>query len=172
VFKELRQMIIAKPGFKDLTTRQLVRHVYQQEGIRGFYRGLPAQYLAFGPFNSLGMALASQIIPRLPEDLTDLQRALIGNFLAFAFAAGVTTPIDVIKTRLQVAAANPQVFGDTTIVGSFKQVYQKAGFKGLFSGATGRIAWLGTRQALVFSTVGMAYRKVRRTLEAESSAEL
>ncbi len=170
VFKELRQMHIMKPELREKKTGQLLAHVIKTEGIRGLYRGLPAQLLTFGPFNSLGMALAPRISALLPASFSRLEQDLISNFLAFSFAAALTTPIDVIKTRLQVGAANPEVFGERTIWGGAKQLYRSAGVKGLFHGATERALWLGTRQSLAFSTFGLAYGKVRSVLEGNSSS--
>ncbi|NCX93604.1 MAG: MC/SLC25 family protein [Gammaproteobacteria bacterium] len=165
VFKELRQMEIMKPELKRMGTVQLMTHVFKTEGVRGLYRGLPAQLLTFGPFNSLGMALAPRIAGTLPSSWSDLQKALVSNFFAFSAAAVVTTPIDVVKTRLQVGAANPEVFGDRTIVSGMKHVYREAGVRGLFAGAMERACWLGTRQAIAFSTFGAAYGKVKAILD-------
>jgi hypothetical protein len=171
VVKELRQMVIMDPKLQKMGTAQLVAHVLKTEGIRGLYRGLPAQLLTFGPFNSLGMALAPKIAGVLPSHLSDLQKALISNFFAFSFAAFLTTPIDVIKTRLQVGAANPELFRERTILSSAKHLYQNAGIKGLFHGGAERACWLGTRQAIAFSTFGLAYQSVQSALKDHAALE-
>jgi hypothetical protein len=170
VLKELRQMAIMKPELKAMGTGQLFVHVCKKDGVRGLYRGLMAQLLTFGPFNSLGMAMAVEIKKKLPADWTDLEKDLMANFLAFSGAAVATTPMDVVKTRLQVASANPEIFPDKGILGCFKQVYKEAGVRGFFNGATERACWLGSRQALAFSTFGMAYVAVKKQLE--TGAEL
>ena len=66
---------------------------------------------------------------------------------AGAAAAWLTTPLDVVKTRLQVRGANPEAFAFTGPVGCVRSIVSREGARALFSGASGRI---------VYATLGMA----------------
>jgi len=50
----------------------------------------------------------------------------------------MTNPIDVIKTRLQVAGANPQVFSYTGPIDCIAQLLRTEGPSALFAGLMGR----------------------------------
>lgn len=58
-----------------------------------------------------------------------------------SFAALVTTPIDAIKTRLMLSAADEG--GSSSVHGMFARVYRESGVRGLMRGALLRTAWTG-----------------------------
>lgn len=73
----------------------------------------------------------------------------VGNtFCCGAVAGWATTPIDVVKTRLQVQGANPEMFAFNGVFGCVTQLLKNEGAAALFAGATGRMAFLAPNMAL------------------------
>ena len=90
--------------------------------------------------------------------VSPFQAAACGSF-AGAIAAAVTTPLDVIKTRLIL---EKDVHGKqyTGIVDVFKRVVKEEGGKTLFSGLAPRVMWITIGGFVYFG----AYEEVRRLL--------
>jgi hypothetical protein len=88
-----------------------VKKIIQQDGIKGLFRGMGASILTYGPYVSLYFALYEQMkifaasdrmfgthdVAKLPFYIY-----LLGAAGAGSISAAVTTPLDVIKTRIQV----------------------------------------------------------------------
>lgn len=71
--------------------------------------------------------------------LTPYYVALCGA-LSGGIAAGLTTPLDVIKTRIMLAE---QKFNQSiTISTVFQSIYREYGLRGLFAGFVPRVMWI------------------------------
>jgi solute carrier family 25 iron transporter 28/37 len=85
-------------------------HIYRQEGIGGFYRGyttaavmnLPHASIYYGAYESI-KKLLKQAMGKDPESNDPLAHMLAGA-AGGCLAGGLTNPLDVGKTRLQVGA--------------------------------------------------------------------
>ena len=64
-------------------------------------------------------------------------------------AAGVTTPLDVAKTRIMLAKVGSQEARLGT-VGIWRIVVQESGVRGLFAGVAPRIIWISVGGAVFF----------------------
>jgi hypothetical protein len=158
VLKELRQMTVIKPELQNMSVPQLAGHIVQKEGVKGLYRGTLAQLATFGIFNGIGTALAPKIINKLSNgEKPKVYHSFIGNSAAFGLAAAWTTPLDVVKTRIQVGAANPELFPNRSIVGCAKRIYATEGLPGFCSGTKSRVCWLAPRQGIAYTAFGSAY---------------
>jgi hypothetical protein len=172
IVKELRQMTGVKSALQGQGVIGSIRYVLKTEGIAGLYRGFIPQLLTFGPFNSLGMYVSSQLQRRVGEENRDkLWCAFLCHASAFGLAAAVTTPLDVIKTRIQVHAADPQAFPLQSMWGCVRSIIKMEGVVGLSSGIIERSLWLGLRQGIAMTTFGVAYKQLS-TLLAEPEAAL
>jgi len=79
-----------------------MRSVYQVEGLLGLYRSLPITLFMNMPYGCVMMATNESLkIFLRPGGNYDLSTHLIAGTGAGALASAVTTPLDVIKTRLQ-----------------------------------------------------------------------
>ena len=103
------RMQVQGPGVtKTATTLDAARAVWASEGFRGFFRGLSASVLAFGPASALWWGVYGS-----SHRFLETQEAYIPSIMADAmsgFAAGVissivTNPLEIAKTRLQVQHA-------------------------------------------------------------------
>ncbi|VDD75151.1 unnamed protein product [Mesocestoides corti] len=136
-------------------------------GLRGMYRGYLSTILRELPFSLIQYpvweALKTSVfwLQRLMErynrtshrqpgvdgasSLTKVQFALCGA-LAGACAGGVTTPLDVIKTRImlaEVSKASPKgAFATSNVLTVMRLVYSEAGIRGLFAGIVPRMSLL------------------------------
>ena len=83
---------------------------------------------------------------------------MVNTFLAAAGASIATNPIDVVKTRLQVAGANESLFQYNGIVDCFVKLLKAEGPLALFAGATGRFMYLGPGFAIWLPTYDLLKR--------------
>ena len=87
----------------------------------------------------------------LESDALETRAEADGHFAA-AFAAACTNPIDVIKTRMQIAGANTEVFAYSGPADCLKQLIRKEGVRALFAGIGGRFLYTGPAFAIFFPT--------------------
>ena len=115
------------------------RHVLRSEGVRGFYRSytttlamnLPFATINFGVYDALKAGISAQVGDK--AYVSSAMVHLVAGGLAGGAAAAATTPLDVIKTRLQTdAIKRPPLLVARTLL-------EEGGIAALFSGAAPRI---------------------------------
>ena len=126
--------------------------IAKHEGAAGFFRAfLPHQYV-FIPFNGLTMTLAGkgrEAGAAVGLDPSAPTFGVANTFASAAAAALATTPIDVVKTRIQVQGANPSLFAYAGPLDCAAQIVRKEGALALFAGASGRILYLAPKLAMM-----------------------
>ncbi|CAJ1328497.1 unnamed protein product [Effrenium voratum] len=131
------------------------RKILQHEGVVGLYRSFPIHQVPWIPFNGCYFA----VYEKLKEMSLDAGYAdANGNLdpvaqLSCGTTAGVaaglvTNPVDVLKTRLQVANANPDMFPYSSGFGAAQHLLQHEGAAALMDGALARVLWLTPRLTL------------------------
>ncbi|KAK6046698.1 hypothetical protein COOONC_15797 [Cooperia oncophora] len=70
-------------------------------------------------------------------DCSPLEGAACGS-IAGAFAAALTTPLDVAKTRIMLSKSEKA----PTILKTLNEIYTTRGFPSLFSGIVPRVLWM------------------------------
>lgn len=141
----------------------VARKVIQSDGIRGLYRGFGLSVLTYSPSSAVWWASygsSQRVIWRFLGHGTDIDEAVpsqskivlvqaTGGLVAGATASCVTTPLDTIKTRLQVMG-HDQRPSATQVV---KKLISEDGWKGLYRGLGPRFfsmsAW-GTSMILAY----------------------
>ncbi|KAK0162562.1 hypothetical protein PV327_006330 [Microctonus hyperodae] len=105
-------------------------------GIRTLYRGYGSTLLRDLPFGFFQMPLWEYLKlcwkRRMSRDCTPFEGAIAGA-LSVTISAAVTTPLDVIKTRIMLAQASQK---KVKILLTMKEVYREKGIRGLFTGCT------------------------------------
>ncbi|KAK0269873.1 mitochondrial aspartate-glutamate transporter agc1 [Friedmanniomyces endolithicus] len=116
----------------------IVRHL----GILGLYKGASACMLRDAPFSAIYFPcyahLKRDFFGESPTKKLGVLQLLTAGAIAGMPAAYLTTPADVIKTRLQVEARK----GESTYNGirdAARQIYREEGFKAFFKGGPARI---------------------------------
>eukprot|EP00250_Pteridium_aquilinum_P009771 c18923_g1_i1 orf=164-1348(+) len=156
------------------SARDVFLHTIESEGIAGLYAGysaallrnVPSNMISFSTFEYLKLAWLSMSHASI---LAPWQSVLSGA-LAGALSAAVTTPLDVVKTRLMTqarsvvtssgmtgvkaeAVARAQAIAAYTYTGVFstlQQVCKEEGFRALTKGMTPRVFYSACFSALGF----------------------
>lgn len=178
---------------KGTTTFQAFKKVFQEAGIRGYYRGfgstvgreIPFTCIQFPLYERLKLELArsrarsqaaSLDVGERPRPLSDQElvrnlptwQAGLAGSIAGAIAAGLTTPLDVVKTRImlhtkQAAAGTPGSVAvaaaetlprgvNTNIIPTLLHIGRTEGIRTLFSGFLPRTMWIGLGGAVFLGT--------------------
>ncbi|KAF8646836.1 hypothetical protein HU200_065639 [Digitaria exilis] len=119
---------------------QVLLDIVQNDGFFGLYAGyaatllrnLPAGVLSYSSFEYLK---AFTLKSRDKESLTPGESVLCGA-LAGAISAALTTPLDVVKTRLMTRVGTQ---GSRTVLGTMKEVVAEEGLVGLSRGIGPRV---------------------------------
>ncbi|CAA6657354.1 unnamed protein product [Spirodela intermedia] len=132
----------------------VVRKVVKADGIRGLYRGFGLSVLVYSPSSAVWWAIygsSQRIIWSLlghgndqtsyrPSQWTVTAVQGAGGLIAGATASCITTPLDTIKTRLQVMESrNRESVRDTV-----KRLISEDGWKGFYRGLGPRFVSMST----------------------------
>ncbi|TPX36150.1 hypothetical protein SmJEL517_g01410 [Synchytrium microbalum] len=120
-----------------------VRQILGTSGVFGFYRGFSSTIVREIPFTCIQFPLYEWLKvkwstwfnhPPLPYEI-----ALCGS-ISGGVAAGLTTPLDVVKTRIMLS--NKTGKESPTIVSTFSHILREEGWGRLFSGIVPRVLWI------------------------------
>ena len=145
---------IAKQVGSTASSVAALKTIFSTEGAMGFFRAFVPHQLVWVPFNGIFMwALGRCKQFEVDNGVEQTYMIGVGNtFCAAAFAAACTNPIDVIKTRMQIAGANTEVFAYTGPADCLQQLIRKEGVRALFAGIGGRFLYTGPAFAIFFPT--------------------
>ncbi|KAI1169129.1 mitochondrial carrier domain-containing protein [Nemania serpens] len=132
------EMAKATEGAQKRSAMWIVKNL----GLKGLYKGASACLLRDVPFSAIYFPTYSHLKKDLfgesPTKKLGVLQLLTAGAIAGMPAAYLTTPCDVIKTRLQVEARK----GDTNYTGlrhAARTILQEEGFKAFFKGGPARI---------------------------------
>ncbi|KDQ50522.1 hypothetical protein JAAARDRAFT_41984 [Jaapia argillacea MUCL 33604] len=126
--------------------------VMRNEGIKGFYRGFGSTVMREIPFTSLQFPLYELLKLKLSEyvhrkPLYAHEAAVCGS-IAGGVAAAITTPLDVLKTRVMLDLRDPSKHDLPSLPGRLKQIYAQEGMNALFAGVVPRTLWISAGGAV------------------------
>jgi hypothetical protein len=137
---------------------------WQQDGLRGFFRGTGATLCREVPFYVAGMGLyaeAKKVAQHvLGRELEPWETISVGA-LSGGLAAVVTTPFDVMKTRMMTA---PQGRPVSMSIIAFS-ILRHEGPLGLFKGALPRFFWIAPLGAMNFAGYELARKAMVKNEE-------
>ncbi|CAK9295376.1 unnamed protein product [Gordionus sp. m RMFG-2023] len=146
VIKQRRQ------AFFSLSNDKIIRDILLKEGLLGFYRGLLPTILREIPFSFVQYPLWEYFKKSQKFKITseyNFVDAYTKGALAGGVAAALTTPLDVIKTKIILAKKdNSQI----SIIKICKDINLNKGFKGYFAGLIPRIMWISIGGAIFLGT--------------------
>ncbi|KAJ6926776.1 solute carrier family 25 member 44 isoform X1 [Populus alba x Populus x berolinensis] len=146
----------------------VARKIIRTDGIRGFYRGFGLSVMTYSPSSAVWWASygsSQRIIWRLLGQGTDSEEAApskstimlvqaTGGIIAGATASCITTPLDTIKTRLQVMGHERRSSARQVV----KNLIKDDGWTGFYRGLGPRFvsmsAW-GTTMILAYEYLSM-----------------
>ena len=156
----------------------IMRNAVKQEGILSLWRGLSPMLLRDVPFSMVYWLGFEQLKVML---LSRMEYSAMVPFLAGsisgAVAAALTTPLDVVKTHMQVELGETMATSEKTVslgTGTMGQVMQKViqqhGYRGLFAGFVPRCVKVAPACAIMITSYEMCkqyfvnYNRTRTTL--------
>lgn len=153
-----------------------VRVIVSKEGFKGLYAGYRSFLLRDLPFDAIQFCLYEQL--RLgyklaaKRELNDPENAVIGAF-AGALTGAITTPLDVIKTRLMIQGSANQYKG---IVDCVQTIVREEGPPALLKGIGPRVLWIGIGGSIFFGVLESTKRfleesRLKRTENTEKKQD-
>ena len=138
-----------------LQGRAILSRIYEAEGVRGLYRGASASYLSgcgylacyFCSYETSKWLLGAKASGR-PDAAT-----LLAGGLAGFLSAGVTCPLDTVRTTMQTNAVHQPAGGPYTYPGVWattRTIVNAQGAAALFSGIGPRLASHTTAGTIIF----------------------
>lgn len=163
IAKQRKQAMLIK---SETSSFEVLYQAYKQEGIRkGVYRGFTTTIMREVPFSFIQFPLWEyfklQWEPTTGLPLTPISVAICGA-ISGGIAAGLTTPLDVIKTRIMLSDAGSK---NTTVIKIVKSIHKEKGIKGLFAGFVPRVLWITLGGAIFFG----CYDFTTRILQSDDS---
>ncbi|KAI8535994.1 hypothetical protein RHMOL_Rhmol10G0220300 [Rhododendron molle] len=130
-----------------------VRLILSREGFKGLYAGYGSFLLRDLPFDAIQFCLYEQL--RIgyklaaKRELSDPENAIIGAFSG-ALTGAITTPLDVIKTRLMIQGSANQYKG---IFDCVQTIVKEEGPPALLKGIGPRVLWIGIGGSIFFGVL-------------------
>ncbi|KAM7272405.1 hypothetical protein ACFE04_027068 [Oxalis oulophora] len=134
---------------------------WQQDGLKGFFRGTGATLCREIPFYVAGMGLYAEskkgVQKILGRELEAWETIAVGA-LSGGLAAVVTTPFDVMKTRMMTAPGGRPVSMSMVAF----SILRHEGPLGLFKGAVPRFFWIAPLGAMNFAGYELARKAMNK----------
>ena len=134
-------------------TAAAIRHIWQTDGLQGFYAGYGATVSRDIPFDAIQFAVyeaarSSILAQQDSKSLSSAQTCACGCF-AGTFSAGVTTPVDVVKTRMMTSSGTEAQQSVLTVL---YRIGVEEGVSALWRGAASRCLYNGAGGIVMFGT--------------------
>ncbi|KAJ2156410.1 S-adenosylmethionine transporter [Coemansia sp. RSA 552] len=152
-----------------------IRGTYGAEGLPGFYRGYLTQVVREIPFTCIQFPiyefLKKWYAQRQRRAIKSWEAAVCGS-VAGGSAAAITTPLDVVKTRVMLstrsAAAGAAAVSDgySGVLPTLSRIVREEGVRALFSGVVPRTVWISIGGFVFLGS----YEKAKDLLAQSSSA--
>ncbi|CAL9072058.1 unnamed protein product [Musa hybrid cultivar] len=151
--------------------------IWKQHGLKGLYVGYWSTLARDVPFAGLMVTFYEALkdfteygkqsfLPNSNLHVGSSFEGLVLGGLAGGFSAYLTTPLDVIKTRLQVQGSTIRYNG---WLDALKRIWMAEGFNGMFRGSVPRIMWYVPASALTFMAVEFLRDHFNEKLDDEFS---
>ncbi|BGP25477.1 S-adenosylmethionine transporter [Rhodotorula toruloides] len=141
----------SQTGSKGTRSWDVAKAVWRREGLNGFYRGFGSTVAREIPFTCLQFPLYERLKLLLTRrtlgpsaSVTDLpawQAAACGS-VAGGVAAGLTTPLDVAKTRIMLSSSAASTPPPPSLLPTLRRIYAHEGPSALFAGVVPRVLWI------------------------------
>jgi len=131
-----------------------VKRIVKTEGFRGMYRAYGIHQFVWAPFNGIYFTCyeSAKLYVKNNISKSDVAANAAASLFAGITASAITSPLDLVKTRMQVMQSNPKMFPYNNSWDCFKQVLQKEGVRALWDGVDARIIWLTPRLSIAMVT--------------------
>ncbi|KAF7356761.1 hypothetical protein MVEN_01011100 [Mycena venus] len=144
-----QRMQVHKSEFRSVFT--CARVVFKNEGLAAFYVSYPTTLAISIPFNAIQYTVYEQVKRVMnPTHEYSPSTHITAGAVAGAFAAAVTTPLDVAKTILQTRGTShdPEIRNVRGMMDALRIIGAKDGLKGYSRGLTPRVLTIMPSTAL------------------------
>eukprot|EP01059_Diplonema_ambulator_P001513 TRINITY_DN11287_c2_g1_i1.p1 TRINITY_DN11287_c2_g1~~TRINITY_DN11287_c2_g1_i1.p1 ORF type:complete len:227 (+),score=39.79 TRINITY_DN11287_c2_g1_i1:86-682(+) len=127
--------------------------ILKKEGPLGLYTGYPVTVAREIPFALIQFPLWEALKSKFAYDSDGKKSngvASLCGSVAGAFAAAVTTPLDVAKTRIMLGKDKHGVPYNSRVVSTLLRIHRDEGFKALLSGLFPRVKIIGVGGLIFF----------------------
>lgn len=127
---------------------QACRHIYEESGLRGFWRGNGINILKVIPDEGLKYMCKRKITHTITgdSDHATLGQHVLSGSLSGVISQTIIYPLEIIKTRMTVASANEY----RSILSCFSYTYRHGGFPAFYRGFTPNILGIIPFQGVYF----------------------
>lgn len=147
-----------------------LKQIVKQEGVAGLYRAYWLHQFTWMPYNGIYFSCydsARNYLGAHTEVPEGLPTNAISAFFAGTIASVTTSPLDLVKTRLQVQLSNPAIFDYNGPVDATLKIIKREGVLALFDGVVSRILWLTPRSLVAMSTYDFAKKSFAASFKSE-----
>ncbi|NWQ61397.1 SAMC protein, partial [Neopipo cinnamomea] len=144
------------------STLRILSHTLYHEGVQGLYRGYKSTVLREIPFSLVQFPLwesSKDLWSWKQGHVVDSWQSAVCGAFAGGFAAVVTTPLDVAKTRIMLAKAGSRNASGNVLT-ALGGIWRTQGLSGLFAGVVPRMAAISLGGFIFLGT----YEKTRQLL--------
>jgi solute carrier family 25 S-adenosylmethionine transporter 26 len=134
------------------STSEAIKSIYAKNGLKGFYTGFSGLLARDVPYRAMQLPLyevardaySQKYCAPFDRTIFPHEAMMVGATVGM-ISAGITTPLDVVKSRMMVGTV-----AGKTVGGVIKDIYNEAGVGGLFKGVKQRVGYLGLSNGIFF----------------------
>jgi solute carrier family 25 iron transporter 28/37 len=149
-----QRMQVANSQYDSVVT--CVRDVMRNEGAVAFYRSYATTVVMNVPYYAVFFTVSANM-KRVLEMKDSVQTDIVSGSVAGAFAGLASTPLDVVKTRIQT--------GNIPAREAVTSIYESMGLKGFTRGALARVLYFTPSAAICWST----FEAIKRVFKGEAN---
>lgn len=174
VIKERRQVQINLKTYSYSSDFNAFSQILKTEGMRGIYKAYGATVMSFGPNSALYFMFFEQFKGFFIQNDKDtylskvnkgevinlnFRQSVLCSLFASALSAFITTPLDLVKFRMQVQRASSDYNKESAAYRNMFQgiwkVYSTEGPKALYRGSVARVLSMAPTGTIAMTTVEM-----------------
>ena len=128
--------------------------IIRSEGVLGLYRAYFIHQFTWAPFNGLYWMTYEKSKAYLKEQndkMANTTNFIVSSCIAGTVSSIATSPLDLVKTRMQVQKANPELFAFNNSFQCALRVFKTEGVLAFFDGVIARCCWLTPRYVIAVS---------------------
>lgn len=161
VIKERTQIEGQIMGNTKKSSYDIFKSILKIEGIRGFYKAYWLHQITWAPFNGIYWMVYERC--KITCKKFGIEKGIttffISSFMSGLLASYALSPIDLVKTRLQVQNINPNMFNFNNGLDCAIKVFKNEGICAFWDGVIARSAWLVPRYCIAISLFDSLKRK-------------
>ncbi|KAH8582996.1 uncharacterized protein ELE39_003524 [Cryptosporidium sp. chipmunk genotype I] len=126
---------------------------FNLRSVKCLYRGYIPTVASFGLFSSIYFVILERLKTRqLKQNLSENKQLLLSSMIAGTLASGITSPIDLIKVRLQMNQSyGSKIYNYNSFFNAMREIMFKDGILGAFKGSFYRMLFHSQMTAISLS---------------------